>query len=60
MMTTRPFLFLGDTLLLNADASQGSIAVEALDAAGKSIAGFGLAGIAAGAGWGEPRAIEQG
>jgi hypothetical protein len=39
-MTTRPFLFLGDTLVLNADASQGSISFEALDAAGKPIEGF--------------------
>ena len=42
-MTTRPFLFLGDTLLLNADASKGSVAVEALDAkSGKPIKGFEL------------------
>ena len=40
-MTTRTFLFLGDTLLLNADAAQGSIAVEALDADGQPIPGFG-------------------
>ena len=41
VMTTRPFLFLGDTLVLNADASQGSISIEALDGTGKPIKGFG-------------------
>jgi hypothetical protein len=41
-MTTRAFIFLGDTLVLNADASQGSISVEALDVDGKPIDGFGL------------------
>lgn len=30
-VTTKPFLFIGDTLILNADASQGSIRVEVLD-----------------------------
>lgn len=39
-MTTRPFVFLGDTLELNADATGGSIEIEALDAEGQSIAGF--------------------
>ena len=42
-MTTRPFLFLGDGLILNADARGGQITVEALDAAGKPLEGFGLA-----------------
>ena len=41
-MPTRPFLFLGATLLLNADASEGPISVEALGADGKPIKGFGL------------------
>ena len=41
-MTTRPFVFLGDTLILNANASEGSISVEALDGDGKPIHGFGL------------------
>lgn len=40
-MTTRPFVFLGDTLVLNADAAKGSISVEALDVDGQSIKGFG-------------------
>ena len=40
-LTTRPFLFLGDTLLLNADAKGGEIVVEALDAEGQPIKGFG-------------------
>ena len=40
-MTTRAFVFLGDTLLLNADASRGSISVEALDIDGNPIEGFG-------------------
>ena len=42
-MTTRPFLFLGDGLDLNADAKGGQITVEALDADGKPLEGFGLA-----------------
>jgi hypothetical protein len=41
-MTTRAFVFLGDTLVLNADASQGSVSVEALDLDGKPIDGFGI------------------
>ena len=41
IVTTKPFLFLGDTLLLNADAKGGEIVVEALDAEGKPIKGFG-------------------
>ena len=39
-MMTRAFIFLGDTLLLNADASQGAITVEALDVDGEPIEGF--------------------
>jgi len=39
-MTTRPFVFLGDTLVLNADASKGSVSVEALGSDGKPIKGF--------------------
>ncbi|MBQ18185.1 MAG: hypothetical protein CMJ65_13795 [Planctomycetaceae bacterium] len=41
-MTTRTLAFLGDTLLVNADASKGSLTVEALDTNGKPIKGFGL------------------
>ena len=41
-ITTRTFVFFGDTLVLNADASQGSISVEALDSDGKPIKGFGV------------------
>ncbi len=41
-MTTRTFLFLGDGLVLNADAKDGQITVEALNADGKPIPGFGL------------------
>ena len=41
-MTTRPFVFLGDTLVLNADAAGGSIRIEALDTKGVPIIGFGL------------------
>ena len=40
-MTTRPFVFLGDTLELNADARGGSITVEARGSDGKVISGFG-------------------
>ena len=39
-LTTRPLLFLGDTLEVNADADGGSIRVEALDADGNAIDGF--------------------
>ncbi|MAE65839.1 MAG: hypothetical protein CMJ18_16335 [Phycisphaeraceae bacterium] len=39
-MTTRPFYFLGDTLEVNADASRGSISVEALDVDGNPIRDF--------------------
>lgn len=40
-MTTRSFVFLSDTLVLNADASEGTIIVEALDGEGNTIDGFG-------------------
>ena len=40
-LTTRPFLFLGDALVLNADAKGGEIVVEALDSEGQPIKGFG-------------------
>jgi len=39
-MTTKPFVFIGDTLEINANAAGGSIKVEALDPAGKVIEGF--------------------
>ena len=39
-LTTKPFIFLGDTLVVNADAKGGSLVVEALDADGKVIEGF--------------------
>ena len=39
-LTTKPLLFIGDTLIVNADAAGGSISVEALDVDGKPIAGF--------------------
>jgi hypothetical protein len=39
-MTTKPLVFLGDTLVVNADASGGSLTAEALDAQGNVIAGF--------------------
>ncbi len=42
-MTTKTFLFLGDTLTINANAQGGSLAIEALDAKGQPIKGFGLA-----------------
>lgn len=41
-MTTRAFVFLGDTLLLNSNASEGSVLVEVLDGDSKPIEGFGL------------------
>jgi len=40
-MTTKPFVFIGDTLQVNANAAGGSIQVEALDPGGKVIEGFG-------------------
>ena len=39
-MTTRKFVFIGDTLEVNANAKGGSIVVEALGADGKVIEGF--------------------
>ena len=39
-LTTKPLMFLGDTLELNANAKQGSIVVEALDVEGRVIDGF--------------------
>jgi len=39
-LTTRPLVFLGDTLVVNANAAGGSLVVEALDGEGKAIAGF--------------------
>jgi len=39
-MTTKPFVFIGDTLEVNANAASGSIRVEALDPVGKVIEGF--------------------
>ncbi|MEO1999187.1 MAG: hypothetical protein ABGZ17_28405, partial [Planctomycetaceae bacterium] len=42
-VTTKPVVFLGDTLLVNADARGGKLLVEALDADGKPIPGFAAA-----------------
>jgi hypothetical protein len=42
-LLTKPFVFLGDTLEINANAAGGSLVVEALDAAGKPIDGFSAA-----------------
>jgi hypothetical protein len=39
-MTTKKFVFIGDTLEVNANAAGGSIVAEALDAKGKAIEGF--------------------
>jgi len=39
-MTTKTFVFIGDSLEVNANATGGSITVEALDAEGKIIEGF--------------------
>jgi len=39
-LTTRPLVFLGDTLIVNASTKEGSITVEALDPDGKVIEGF--------------------
>jgi hypothetical protein len=39
-LTTRPLVFLGDGLDVNADADGGSIRVEALDPGGEVVAGF--------------------
>lgn len=40
VLTTRPFIAIGDTLVLNARAPEGEIRVEAIDALGRVIAGF--------------------
>ncbi len=42
-LTTKPLVFIGDTLVVNANAAGGSLTVEALDAEGKAIEGFGIA-----------------
>jgi len=42
-LTTKPLVFLGDTLVVNANATGGSLTVEVLDAEGKVIEGFGTA-----------------
>jgi len=39
-MTTKPFVFIGDTIEVNANAAGGSIQVEALDPEDKVIEGF--------------------
>ena len=39
-MTTRRFLVIGDTLVLNAKAGKGEIRVEAIDALGRVVEGF--------------------
>jgi hypothetical protein len=39
-LTTKPLLFMGDTLIVNADATGGTIRAEALDAKGEVIPGF--------------------
>ncbi len=42
-LTTKPLVFFGDTLIVNANAAGGSLTVEALDPDGKVIEGFGTA-----------------
>jgi len=39
-VTTKPLVFLGDTLVVNANAKGGSLVVEALDAKGRVMKGF--------------------
>lgn len=39
-MTTRPLVFLGDTIEVNVDAAGGRLVVEALDESGRAIDGF--------------------
>jgi hypothetical protein len=39
-LTTKPFVFEGDQLIINAQASQGVVAVEILDQAGRPRSGF--------------------
>ena len=40
MLTTRRFVAIGDTLVLNANATGGEIRVEAVDALGRVVKGF--------------------
>ena len=42
-LTTKPLVFLGDTLVVNANATGGSLRIEALDPEGNVIEGFGAA-----------------
>jgi hypothetical protein len=42
-LTTKPLVFIGDTLIVNANAEGGSITVEALDADNQPIEGFSAA-----------------
>lgn len=39
-LTTRPIVFLGDTLVVNANAEGGAVVVDALDLEGRPIEGF--------------------
>ena len=39
-LTTKPLVFIGDTLVVNANAQGGDLAVEAIDEKGDPIAGF--------------------
>ena len=39
-LTTKPLVFLGDTIVINANARGGSLVVEALDTRGNVIPGF--------------------
>ncbi|MBI3863774.1 MAG: hypothetical protein HY290_17945 [Planctomycetia bacterium] len=39
-LTTKPIVFFGDTLVVNANAAGGALSVEALDVEGKPIDGF--------------------
>ena len=40
VLTTRPFVFVGNEILVNTDARRGSLRVEVLDADGQPIPGF--------------------
>lgn len=40
VLTTRPFVFVGNEILVNADARRGSLRVEVLEADGRPIPGF--------------------
>ena len=42
-LTTRPFVFLGNDIQINADANGGSVRVEVLNASGQPIKGFSAA-----------------